>query len=119
MGSIAIVDYFSPILCIALFISGSCIFLQHVLPGNPGRKLSQKPFHLQLVQAHQRWLLGKDICGRIYISGQGINAQLSGPAHEAETYAAWVEQQPGFQVLWVCLDWCSKASAQLFAYHLG
>ena len=53
---------------------------------------------LQVVQHHQQMLRGKDICGRIYISSQGINAQLSGPADDTHMYASWVEQQPEFQV---------------------
>ncbi|KAK9842922.1 hypothetical protein WJX74_004463 [Apatococcus lobatus] len=53
----------------------------------------------QVVREHQQQLQGKDVCGRIYISAQGINAQLSGPAKDAETYAAWVEMQTLFQGL--------------------
>ena len=57
---------------------------------------------MQVVKRHRQWLHGRDILGRIYISSQGINAQLSGPAADAEAYADWVEQQPPFQVRDVC-----------------
>ena len=52
----------------------------------------------QVVKEHQQRLQGKNVLGRIYISSQGINAQLSGPAEDAESYASWVEQQPEFKV---------------------
>ena len=47
---------------------------------------------------HRRWLHDRDIQGRIYISFQGINAQLSGPERDAHAYASWVSEQEGFQV---------------------
>lgn len=37
---------------------------------------------------------GWDIRGRIYVSFQGMNAQFSGPAAEAEAYTKWVAAQP-------------------------
>lgn len=37
-----------------------------------------------------KWMLGKDIVGRIYISAQGINAQYSGLREHAIAYAKWV-----------------------------
>ncbi len=51
----------------------------------------------QTLRAHQKWMLGKDIQGRIYISAQGINAQYSGRREDALAYAQWVGQQPGFE----------------------
>ena len=50
------------------------------------------------IASHRRWLQDKDIKGRIYISSQGINAQLSGPEADAHAYATWVSEQEGFQV---------------------
>lgn len=54
------------------------------------------------VLAHRRWLQGREILGRIYLSHQGINAQLSGPVSDAHAYAEWVAQQEGFQVFYSC-----------------
>lgn len=42
---------------------------------------------------------GWDICGRIYISYQGINAQFSGPWKDALEYTKWVASQPEFNDL--------------------
>ena len=53
---------------------------------------------LDLLRSHRRWLDSTSIQGRIYISHQGINAQLSGPESSAHAYAEWVSSQPGFQV---------------------
>lgn len=50
------------------------------------------------VARHRAWLQDRNIQGRIYISSQGINAQLSGPETDARAYAAWVSEQDGFQV---------------------
>ena len=52
---------------------------------------------LQTLREHQKWMLGRDIQGRIYISAQGINAQYSGLRRDALEYAHWVSQQPGFE----------------------
>ena len=59
---------------------------------------------LQEVAQHRKWLSGKDVHGRIYISTQGINAQLSGPSEDAEGYAKWTQERQGWQV-------CSPKSA--------
>ena len=53
---------------------------------------------LQEVAQHREWLSGKDIHGRIYISTQGINAQLSGPSEDAEGYAKWTQERQVWQV---------------------
>lgn len=53
----------------------------------------------ELVSRHRRWLQDQDIKGRIYITAQGINAQLSGPQTSAHAYAKWVSEQPGFEVI--------------------
>ena len=37
--------------------------------------------------------------GRIYISGQGINAQYSGPSGDAVAYADWLRSRDGFESL--------------------
>ena len=51
-----------------------------------------------VLQQHKDWIQNKDILGRIYVTYQGINAQLSGPREHAQAYAEWVAQQPQFQV---------------------
>jgi len=48
---------------------------------------------------HRRFMAGRDIAGRIYISWQGINAQYSGPMEDAHAYAEWVASRPGFSGL--------------------
>jgi len=49
------------------------------------------------LEAHREYLDGKDIRGRIYISHQGINAQLSGPADIAAAYGEWIKtERPAF-----------------------
>jgi len=53
-------------------------------------------FHLQLHADHAAALSALDIAGRIYITPQGINAQFSGPAGDADAYVAWVRSTPGF-----------------------
>lgn len=50
------------------------------------------------IRKHREWLEARNILGRVYITHQGINAQVSGPQEEAHAYAAWVSKQPGFQV---------------------
>jgi len=57
----------------------------------------EKP-HIVLA-LHRQWLHGEDVMGRIYISFQGINAQLSGPRGVAHSYAQWVAHQSGFEGL--------------------
>ena len=37
--------------------------------------------------------------GRIYISGQGVNAQYSGPSGDALAYADWLKGRDGFESL--------------------
>ena len=51
----------------------------------------------QELEQHRSYLRGLDIRGRIYLSRQGINAQLSGPVDQALGYARWVASQPSFQ----------------------
>jgi len=46
--------------------------------------------------AHREFCRGRDIRGRIYLSWQGINAQLSGTREDAHAYAEWVAGRPGF-----------------------
>ncbi|CAI5982072.1 unnamed protein product [Closterium sp. NIES-64] len=48
------------------------------------------------VERHRAFLQERDIRGRIYISHQGINAQLSGPASHVMEYAKWVRSDQRF-----------------------
>ncbi|CAI5497795.1 unnamed protein product [Closterium sp. Naga37s-1] len=48
------------------------------------------------VERHRAFLQERDIRGRIYISHQGINAQLSGPASHVMEYAEWVRSDQRF-----------------------
>jgi predicted sulfurtransferase len=50
-----------------------------------------------VLAAHQAVLDTLDIRGRIWISYQGINCQISGPVSDVEAYQAWVRQQRGFE----------------------
>lgn len=65
---------------------------------------------VQVIAEHKAWVADKDLCGRIYLSTQGINAQYSGLAGHAEGYAKWLEQQELFKVrvptqcLWSCMN---------------
>ena len=56
-------------------------------------------FVLQVIAEHKMWAQEKDLCGRIYLSSLGINAQYSGLTANAEGYAQWLEQQDLFKVL--------------------
>lgn len=48
------------------------------------------------VAAHKAFFADKDITSRIYISEQGINAQMSASRADAETYIAWMHARPEF-----------------------
>lgn len=50
------------------------------------------------MELHRKWLAGRDVQGRIYISSQGINAQCGGSLADAGAYAEWVASQNKFQV---------------------
>jgi predicted sulfurtransferase len=52
-----------------------------------------------MVARHRAFLSDKDIRGRVYISGQGINTQAGGVKEEVTAYAEWVASQPEFQGL--------------------
>nr|XP_010908646.1 rhodanese-like domain-containing protein 8, chloroplastic [Elaeis guineensis] len=48
------------------------------------------------VSKHHSFLQEHDICGRIYVNEQGINAQYSGPAKDALAYAKWLKEDHRF-----------------------
>jgi UPF0176 protein len=48
------------------------------------------------VRRHHAFLEGKDATGRIYISNEGINGQMSASAYEAELYMEWLRSDERF-----------------------
>lgn len=48
------------------------------------------------VKEHKRFFKGLDVSGRIYISKEGINGQMSGLKAHCELYMSWLKEQPGF-----------------------
>ncbi|KAL2633892.1 hypothetical protein R1flu_005371 [Riccia fluitans] len=56
--------------------------------------------HLEVAR-HTEFLKNQDVRGRIYISKQGINAQLSSRGKAAIDYAEWVRKDPRFSELLV------------------
>lgn len=49
------------------------------------------------VADHKRFLHDKDIVGRIYISEEGINGQMSGEEGDAKAYMEWMRTRTEFQ----------------------
>ncbi|MCX8000175.1 MAG: hypothetical protein N3A69_14675, partial [Leptospiraceae bacterium] len=49
------------------------------------------------VLRHKVFFSSRDCRGRIYISYQGINGQLSASPQAAEEYQQWLRQEPSFQ----------------------
>ncbi len=48
------------------------------------------------VKRHKEFLKPRDAKGRIYISEEGINAQMSAPEEDAIAYMAWIHKDPRF-----------------------
>ncbi len=46
-----------------------------------------------LVAAHKAFFAGRDVAGRIYISHDGINGQMSGIKADAEAFMQWLQTQ--------------------------
>jgi UPF0176 protein len=55
----------------------------------------ENPFFL--VKEHKRFFKNLDMVGRIYISKEGINGQVSGQKLDCEAYMDWLKLQPGFE----------------------
>lgn len=51
--------------------------------------------HLEVKRQHE-FFLGRDVKGRIYISEEGINAQMSGSKADVTDYIDWLRQDPRF-----------------------
>ncbi len=49
------------------------------------------------VKEHKRFFKNRDVAGRLYISHEGINGQMSGLKEDCEAYMAWLKEQPGFE----------------------
>lgn len=53
----------------------------------------------QEVAKHHSFFEGKDAKGRIYISPQGINGQMSASREVAEEYISWMQSDPRFKTI--------------------
>lgn len=51
---------------------------------------------IQAVESHKIFFNNRDVTGRIYISEQGINGQMSGCLSDAEAYMHWLKSQTPF-----------------------
>lgn len=51
------------------------------------------------VKKHKKFFDGRECTGRIYISEEGINGQLSGTLEESEAYMAWLKADPRFSTV--------------------
>ena len=61
----------------------------HLVPlGDPGAEVAA---HKAAVEAR-----GLDLKGRVYLSRDGVNAQLGGPVSDCLAYAEWVSARPPF-----------------------
>lgn len=56
------------------------------------------------VQKHKDFFEGKDLTGRIYLSEEGINAQLSGITSDALAYLEWLQNDERFATLRINSD---------------
>ncbi len=58
------------------------------------------------IRQHKEFLSQRDATGRIYISEEGINGQLSGLKHHAEEYISWMQEHPVFRdIVFKCDSW--------------
>ena len=48
------------------------------------------------VKKHKKFFESRDCTGRIYISEEGINGQMSGALSDTEAYMAWLKEDPRF-----------------------
>lgn len=54
---------------------------------------------LKEVERHKEFFENKEVTGRIYISHQGINGQMSGTIHDAQAYMDWMHTDSRFKEL--------------------
>ena len=74
---------------------------------------------LQVIAEHKLWAKERDLCGRIYLSTQGINAQYSGLRADAEGYARWLETQDLFKVCKLIFQQGLKCTIQCYTCITG
>lgn len=83
----------------------------------------EKPFFW--VKEHQRFFENRDVKGRIYISSEGINGQMSGSTADCEAYMQWLKSQTPFSEITFKVDpadknifykMCVKQKEQLVAF---
>lgn len=51
------------------------------------------------VERHKEFFNNRDVSGRIYISEEGINGQMSGARADVESYMAWLKEDPRFSTI--------------------
>jgi UPF0176 protein len=51
---------------------------------------------LEVQESHKSFFEGRDVAGRIYLSTEGINGQMSGSISDAEAYMEWLQKDPRF-----------------------
>lgn len=51
------------------------------------------------VKEHKKFFKNRDVTGRLYISEEGINGQMSGEKGDCEAYMQWAKTKPGFENL--------------------
>lgn len=49
------------------------------------------------VKKHKKFFEGRDVAGRIYLSEEGINGQMSGKKEDVYAYIEWMNQDPRFE----------------------
>ncbi len=59
--------------------------------------------HLE-VEKHHRYLKGRDIRCRVYLSYEGINGQMSATAEEADAYIQWLKSDERFSKIFFKID---------------
>lgn len=57
-----------------------------------------------LVKKHKKFFNDKDTTGRIYISEEGINGQMSGEKTDCLAYVEWLRQKDGFEEIQFKID---------------
>lgn len=63
---------------------------------------------LKEVDNHKKFFKDKDITGRIYISEEGINGQMSGEEEAAKAYMAWLKSDPRFTDVYFKIHECKE-----------
>lgn len=56
------------------------------------------------VKEHKKFFENRDVKGRLYISKEGINGQMSGSKKDCEDYMTWLKSRPGFEEVFFKVD---------------